>query len=64
MLSFENLNIIMKQLLFVIGLAAIIALNTSAQNDTIPNGGFDNWQSAGTGEDPVDWGSRNQQSQN
>ena len=29
----------------------------------LSNGGFESWQNAGTGEDPVDWGSRNQQSQ-
>ncbi|GAH05110.1 unnamed protein product [marine sediment metagenome] len=46
-----------KKLLFTIGLAGIIVLNTSAQNDTLPNGGFENWHTEDLGEDPDDWGS-------
>lgn len=47
----------MKKLLFTIGLAGIIALNTNAQTEQIPNGDFENWHTEGLGEDPDDWGS-------
>lgn len=49
----------MKKLIFTIGLAGIIAFNTSAQIDTIPNAGFENWNTTGSYMEPQGWATTN-----
>lgn len=48
-----------RTLLLTIGLAGFITLNAGAQTQPL-NAGFENWESIGAAEDPIDWSSTNE----
>ncbi|MBI2968855.1 MAG: T9SS type A sorting domain-containing protein [Bacteroidetes bacterium] len=43
--------------LMTVVIAGMFTVSSLAQNQQIPNGGFENWHIQGQGEDPDDWGS-------
>ncbi len=54
------MKVLLKQLL-LLWIICIITTGTFGQTQPA-NAGFENWVISGLGEDPIDWGSRNQQS--